>query len=150
METASVDPGEDRVSITGAMYVKELAPYLKRKLERGVQVVPQSGDKKKGKGSGGGDEKNSKESGDGDKKEGKEAPAPAVAEEEDGGDGGKNKDGCDGGEEVKAEGISPRKAEARHSRVAQGVLTLPTIPHGPATAGATDVRPAMRTRKPPP
>ncbi|PKI65117.1 hypothetical protein CRG98_014431 [Punica granatum] len=112
---------KDLVAVTGTMDVKELAPYLKQKLKRGIEVVPPpakkdggGADKKEGKESGGGNKKEGKESGGGDKKDGKEAPA--AAEKKEGGDGGKT-DGGDGGKkeenskEVKAEKSGEQKLE---------------------------------------
>ncbi|XP_031395371.1 heavy metal-associated isoprenylated plant protein 5-like isoform X2 [Punica granatum] len=104
VDSVNIEAAKDLVAVTGTMDVKELAPSLKEKLKRGVEVVPPptkkdggGADKKEGKDSGGGDKKEGKEAGGGDKKDGKEAPAPAPApaatEKEEGGDGSKTDDG---------------------------------------------------------
>ncbi|OWM82433.1 heavy metal-associated isoprenylated plant protein 5-like isoform X2 [Punica granatum] len=121
VDSVNIEAAKDLVAVTGTMDVKELAPYLKQKLKRGIEVVPPpakkdggGADKKEGKESGGGDKKEGKESGGGDKKDGKEAPA--AAEKKEGGDGGKT-DGGDGGKkeenskEVKAEKSGEQKLE---------------------------------------
>ncbi|KAK4783075.1 hypothetical protein SAY86_007449 [Trapa natans] len=104
VDSVSIDTAKDLVTVTGMVDEKELVPYLRSRLRRGVEVVPppvkkdDSGPKKEdGKESGDGDKKGGKVSGGGgDKKEGKEAlaPAGAVAAEVkgDGGEKEKSKD----------------------------------------------------------
>ncbi|KAK3022071.1 hypothetical protein RJ639_047339 [Escallonia herrerae] len=76
VDSVSFDLQKDLATVVGTMDVKELVPYLNRKLKRSVEVVPAKKD-------GGGEKKE----GGGDKKE------------KDGGE--KKKDGGDGGEKKK-------------------------------------------------
>ncbi|KAK4776094.1 hypothetical protein SAY87_024055 [Trapa incisa] len=154
VDVVSVEAGEDLVTVTGTMDVKELSPYLTQKLKRTVSVVPPppakkddaGGDKKDAKDSGGEvkkdekepggeDKKEAKTSGAGDKKEeSKEAPpAPVAEEKKEDGDGGK-KDGGDGGaeksKEVKAEEVSPPKMEVSKLEY-HGYYSQPSYLHDP-------------------
>ncbi|KAK2974722.1 hypothetical protein RJ640_007149 [Escallonia rubra] len=89
VDSVSFDLPKDLATVVGTMDVKELIPYLNRKLKRSVEVVPAKKD-----GGGGGGEK--KEDG-GDKKE-----KDGGEKKKDGGGGGeKKKDGGDGGEKKK-------------------------------------------------
>ncbi|XP_028776080.1 heavy metal-associated isoprenylated plant protein 6 [Neltuma alba] len=67
VESVNIDAGKDLVTVKGTMDVKEMAPYLKGKLKRNVEVVPpKKDDEKKDKGeakSGGGDGGKKKEDG---------------------------------------------------------------------------------------
>nr|TKR65891.1 hypothetical protein D5086_0000317600 [Populus alba] len=75
----TVDAAKDLVTVKGTMDVKDLAPYLKEKLKRGVEVVsPKKEEEKKDKGGGG----------DGVEKKEKEKGGEAKAEKKEG-DGGK-------------------------------------------------------------
>ncbi|XP_058207954.1 heavy metal-associated isoprenylated plant protein 3-like isoform X3 [Rhododendron vialii] len=70
----AIDAGKDLVTVIGTMDTKELAPYLKERLRRSVEVVPppkkaEGGGEKKDK-EGGGDQKPKEGGGGGDKKEG--------------------------------------------------------------------------------
>ncbi|KAJ7972360.1 Heavy metal-associated isoprenylated plant protein [Quillaja saponaria] len=78
VESVDIDGAKELITVKGTMDVKELAPYLKEKLKRSVDVVPskKDDDKKENKqGSGGGDKKKEADvkptaaAGDGGKKE---------------------------------------------------------------------------------
>ncbi|KAK2994234.1 hypothetical protein RJ640_001081 [Escallonia rubra] len=89
VDSVSFDLPKDLATVVGTMDVKELVPYLNRKLKRSVEVVPA----KKDGGGGGGEKKE----GGGDKKE-----KDGGEKKKDGGGGGeKKKDGGDGGEKKK-------------------------------------------------
>ncbi|CAK9182614.1 unnamed protein product, partial [Ilex paraguariensis] len=79
VDSVTVDPAKDLVTVKGTMDVKDLTPYLKEKLKRSIEVVPPKkegggekkgggGDKKEGAG-GGGDKKEKEGGGGGEKKE---------------------------------------------------------------------------------
>ncbi|XP_042474981.1 heavy metal-associated isoprenylated plant protein 3-like [Macadamia integrifolia] len=67
VESVSIDPAKDLVTVKGTMDMKILTPYLKEKLKRSVDVVPAKKDDDK-KGKEGGDKKE-KNGGGGEKKE---------------------------------------------------------------------------------
>lgn len=92
----TVDAAKDLVTVKGTMDVKDLAPYLKDKLKRAVEVVPPKKDEEKKDKAGGGE--------GGDKKESKAAPADGGGEKKEKageakGDGGK-KEEAGGGAKV--------------------------------------------------
>ncbi|CAL1372974.1 unnamed protein product [Linum trigynum] len=87
VDSVAVDGAKDLVTVKGTMDVKELAPYLREKLNRTVDVVPPAGEKKdaaaaagekkeKGKEGGGQAPKGEKKEGDGG---GKKVDPPAAA-----------------------------------------------------------------------
>ncbi|KAF9665063.1 hypothetical protein SADUNF_Sadunf16G0083100 [Salix dunnii] len=83
--SVTVDAAKDLVTVKGTMDVKDLAPYLKEKLKRGVEVVsPKKEEKKEAPAAGGGEKKE------------KEKGGEAKAEKKDG-DGGKKEEGAAGG-----------------------------------------------------
>jgi len=90
VNSVAVDEQKDLVTVTGTMDTKDLAPYLKEKLRRSVEVVPPP------KKEGGGDQK-PKEGGGGEKKEG-------------GGGGEQKKEGGGGGEQKKEGGEAKASA----------------------------------------
>ncbi|XP_011018745.1 PREDICTED: uncharacterized protein LOC105121704 isoform X2 [Populus euphratica] len=100
--SVTVDAAKDLVTVKGTMDVKDLAPYLKEKLRRAVEVVPPKKEEEKKDKAGGGD--------GGDKKENKAAPA-------DGGGEKKEKGGEAKGEEKKKEGDGGKKEEAAGAKV---------------------------------
>ncbi|KAF3441827.1 hypothetical protein FNV43_RR15742 [Rhamnella rubrinervis] len=101
VESVTCDGAKDLVTVKGTMDVKELAPYLKEKLKRNVDVVPpkkEEGGEKKDK-QGGGEKKDAggeKKDAGGDKKDAggdkKGGDAKAAGG---GGDGGKKEGGSD-------------------------------------------------------
>ncbi|KAJ6778300.1 HEAVY METAL-ASSOCIATED ISOPRENYLATED PLANT PROTEIN 6 [Salix koriyanagi] len=83
--SVTVDAAKDLVTVKGTMDVKDLAPYLKEKLKRGVEVVsPKKEEKKEAPAAGGGEKKE------------KEKGGEAKAEKKDG-DGGKKEEAGGGG-----------------------------------------------------
>lgn len=103
VETVTVDAAKDLVTVKGTMDVKDLAPYLREKLRRSVDVVPPKKDDgagagdKKGK-EGGGDKKDAggeKKEGGGDKKDAGGDKKAAGGDKKEGGDGGKKEGGGD-------------------------------------------------------
>ncbi|KAL6987365.1 hypothetical protein U1Q18_013114 [Sarracenia purpurea var. burkii] len=114
VNTVTVDAQKDLVTVTGTMDAKDLAPYLKEKLRRSVDVVPpkkeEGGGEKKEK-EGGGDQK-PKEGGGGEKKNGGEkkeggsVPAPA-------GGGGEKKEGGSAPAPAPAGGGGEKKEEPK-------------------------------------
>lgn len=107
MESLDIDRPKDQVLVTGKMDVKDLAPYLKEKLKRSVEVVPPP---KKDEGPGGDGNKDADPASVGGEKKNdkaKEAPAPAPApaptpEKKEGGDERKE----EGGDVGKKEEVS--------------------------------------------
>lgn len=73
VESVTVDSQKDLVTVTGTMDVSSLAPYLKEKLKRSVEVVPAKKDvgagEKKGNAGAAGGEKKEKGGGGGDEEE---------------------------------------------------------------------------------
>ncbi|KAJ6742537.1 HEAVY METAL-ASSOCIATED ISOPRENYLATED PLANT PROTEIN 6 [Salix viminalis] len=95
--SVTVDAAKDLVTVKGTMDVKDLAPYLKDKLKRAVEVVPPKKDEEKKDKAGGGE--------GGDKKESKAAPADGGGEKKEKaveakGDGGKKEEAGGGGAKV--------------------------------------------------
>ncbi|KAJ6750160.1 hypothetical protein OIU85_000764 [Salix viminalis] len=100
--SVTVDAAKDLVTVKGTMDVKDLAPYLKEKLKRGVEVVsPKKEEKKEAPAAGGGEKKEAPAAGGGEKKE-KEKGGEAKAEKKDG-DGGKKEEAGGGGGGAKME-----------------------------------------------
>ncbi|XP_042495463.1 heavy metal-associated isoprenylated plant protein 3-like [Macadamia integrifolia] len=100
VESVNIDAAKDLVKVTGTMDVKGLTPYLKDKLKRSVEIVPEKKDDEK-KGKEGGGEKKDKEGG-GEKKDnegGGEKKNSEGGEKKDGGGGG-------GGDGEKKEKVS--------------------------------------------
>lgn len=114
--SVTVDAAKDLVTVKGTMDVKDLAPYLKDKLRRAVEVVPPKKEEEKKDKAGGGDV--------GDKKENKAAPA-------DGGGEKKEKGGEAKGEEKKKEGDGGKKEEAAGAKVEVSKMEYSGYP-GPA------------------
>eukprot|EP00258_Populus_trichocarpa_P044437 XP_024460456.1 heavy metal-associated isoprenylated plant protein 5 isoform X3 [Populus trichocarpa] len=114
--SVTVDAAKDLVTVKGTMDVKDLAPYLKEKLRRAVEVVPPKKEEEKKDKAGGGD--------GGDKKENKAAPA-------DGGGEKKEKGGEAKGEEKKKEGDGGKKEEAAGAKVEVSKMEYSGYP-GPA------------------
>lgn len=80
VDNVTIDGGKDLVTVKGTMDVKELVPYLKKKLKRNVEVVPAKKDD--------GEKKENKDADKAGDKKGKDAaPAAAAADK-----GGENKE----------------------------------------------------------
>ncbi|PSS23700.1 Heavy metal-associated isoprenylated plant protein, partial [Actinidia chinensis var. chinensis] len=120
VDSVTIDGKKDWVMVKGAIDANELAPYLKEKLRRNVEVVLV----KKEEGGGGDGEKNLKEKeGGGDKKE-KEGAGGEKKENEGGGDkkekeggGGEKKEKEGGGDKKEKEGGSSEKKDGGELKV---------------------------------
>ncbi|GFY83990.1 heavy metal transport/detoxification superfamily protein [Actinidia rufa] len=110
VNTVTTDAQKDLVIVTGTMNAKDLAPYLKEKLKRSVEVVPpkkeEGGGEKKEKA--GGEDKKPKEGSGSEKKEGGGGEKKESGGEKKEGGGGEKKEG--GGE--KKEGGESKAASS--------------------------------------
>ncbi|KAH7856195.1 hypothetical protein Vadar_033814 [Vaccinium darrowii] len=107
VNSVAVDEQKDLVTVTGTMDTKELAPYLKEKLRRSVEVVPPPPPPKK---EGGGDQK-PKEGGGGEKKEGGGGGGGGEQKKEGGGGGGGEQKKEGGEAKASASGGGEKKGE---------------------------------------
>lgn len=95
VDKVEIDAPKDLVTVKGTMDVKQLAPYLREKLKRSVDVVPPppkkdegGGNKPKEGGGGGGDKKEKEGGGDKKEKEGGGGAGGGDKKEKEGGGGG--------------------------------------------------------------
>ncbi|XVE76135.1 hypothetical protein DITRI_Ditri12bG0148900 [Diplodiscus trichospermus] len=96
VQSVDVDGAKDLVTVKGTMDVKDLVPYLKKKLKRSVDEVPPKKDDAGEKKDGG----EKKDAGGDNKEKGKEAAAAAGGEKKEKEGGGEKKEGGEAKMEV--------------------------------------------------
>ncbi|XP_051152598.1 heavy metal-associated isoprenylated plant protein 3-like [Andrographis paniculata] len=133
VNSVTTDLRKDLVTVIGTMDTKQIAPYLKEKLKRGVEIVPppnkieNNGDKKKEKeGDNVVEETKAKNGGEGEKKENKIEEGDSKKKEESNEDKKEGVEGIKSGEEGPMVGVNMNKTEY-HTYNPQTYYAIPAV-----------------------